>query len=325
MTPHRRPVDRAMAEERLEKKTIRTLWIDKVEIAANAHPNSRDPWYLTLSGAEGLDIQLLIDRNLISLTEVNSIADEDKGRVVAVEQNMQAVAALQRKFIGLRIKEVDFRNLIRGEGPFSWPDGEDEVCCRAHVVNLDLNAPLTADDHDGDAIFPVPTWVKKLCQLHAKRPRLDWTLCLTLHADVIWPDEVNQWAKQFLLENIQREPQFAESCENFLGAEIYGLIAADDPTDFVHLRWEDKQKIIMIMVPKLIARLVHNEGWRVSTERCLCYGGGAHAPMVTWIVRFTWASAAAATPDALYRAALRDIFSGVGLLNPDGSITELLS
>lgn len=74
------------------------------------------------------------------------------------------------------------------------------------------------------------------------------------------------------------------------------------------------------MVPKLIARVVHNEGWRVQTEKNLQYGGGEHAPMVTWIVRFNWDEDATATPDALYRSALRNIFSGVGVVTDDGSV-----
>ncbi len=322
MTLRKRPVDRAMAEERKEKKTIRSLWISEVEAAAEEHPDSTEPWYLTLSGAEGLDVELIIKKRLIKLTEVNSISEEDKHRIVAVEQNIQAVAALQKKFVGLRIKQVDFRNLVRGEGPFSWPDGEDEICCRAHVVNLDLNAPLRADRSAGQVVFPIPTWIQKLCQLHSKAPRIDWTLCLTLHAEVVWPEEVNHWTKQFLLENFRREPRFAKSCEDFFGPDLYRLIMTNDEVDFTQLERVDQQKFIMVMVPKFVARLVHDQGWRVHTERCLRYGYEENAPMVTWIVRFTWDATAQATPDVLYRDALCNILSGAGIINIDGSITK---
>ena len=76
------------------------------------------------------------------------------------------------------------------------------------------------------------------------------------------------------------------------------------------------------MVPKIISRLVHNEGGKIHTERNLRYGGGAKAPMVTLIVRFTWDDNAAATPDKIYREALRDIFSGAGIITEDGQIVE---
>ena len=122
MNELRRPVDIAMAEDRLEKRTIRSLWLDEVKEVARQFPESEVPWYLTLSGAEGRDIQLVIDEGLLSLTEVNSIAEKDQGKIVAVEQNNLAIATLQRKFIGLRIKEVPFHSLIRGEELFKWPE-----------------------------------------------------------------------------------------------------------------------------------------------------------------------------------------------------------
>lgn len=323
MTKPKRPVDRAMAEERLEKGTIRSLWAAEVEAVALAHPNSSQPWLLTLGGAEGRDIQLLIEKGVVGLTEVNSIAEKDKNKIVAVENSTIAAAALQRKFIGLRIKEADIASLVRGDELFAWPQGDDEVCCRAHVVNLDLDTPLKALNRDGHVVFPVLAWVKKLCLLHSRSPRTDWILCLTLHGEVVWPEEVNQWTKSFLLENFRREPNFSKSCENFFGPELYGTISGHDDIDFTSLASADQQKFIMVMVPKLIANFVHNEGWRVHTEHCLRYGGdGVHAPMATWIVRFTWNGNAAITPDSLYRSALNDILSGAGNVNNDGSITR---
>lgn len=323
MTRHKRPVDRAMANERLEKQTVRSLWVDKVKAAARAHPDSNQPWFLTLSGAEGRDIQLLIEEGLVELTEVNSIADKDKHKIVAVENSTIAAAALQRKFIGLRIKEVDFASLVHGDGPFAWPQGDDEVYCRAHVINLDLDTPLKADNRDGNVIFPVLAWVKKLCLLHGRSPRTDWILCLTLHGEVVWPETVNQWIKSFLLENFKREPKFSKSCQDFFGPELYEMINETDEIDFTCLASADQQKFIMVMVPKLIANFLHTEGWRVHTERCLRYGGdGGHAPMATWIVRFTWDGIATATPDSLYRAALQEVLSGVGVVNNDGTITQ---
>lgn len=292
--------------------------MDAVRAAAQESSAGGEPLYLTLPGAGGRDIQLLIDEGLITLTEVNSIVEEDQGKVVAVENNNQAIAALQRKFIGLRIKEVPFQNLIRGEEQFRWPEGEDEVVCRAKVINLDLNSPLRAQPRGGDVVFPVLAWIRKLCQIHAKQPRIDWTLCLTLHG--VWPENINRYMRDFLCENLDREALFAEGCREFLGEELFQLTTRDDGPDFTNLDRNDQQKLIMVMVPKIIARLVHNEGWRVRTERNLRYGGGERAPMVAWIVKFTWGDDMIATPDTIYREALRDILSGSGVVTEDGEI-----
>ena len=280
------------------------------------------PWYLTLSGAEGRDIQLIIDAGLIALTEVNSIAEEDQWKIAAVETKNSAILTLQEKFIGLRIKETDFGSLIHGDGQFRWPGPEDVRLCRARIVNLDLNTKLKANRNNGQIVFPILEWIKKLCQLHARPPQTDWTLCLTLHGEIQWPDEVNHWTKVFLLENFNREPIFANHCKDFLGDQLFDLVNQEGLVNFANLADEDRQKFIMVIVPKIIAKLVHNEGWRVKTEKNLRYGGGQHAPMVTWIVKLSWDENASAMPDAVYRSALCEIFSGLGMVTDDGNLIK---
>jgi len=315
-----RPVDQAMSAERIEKQTIRSLWLKVVKEVAQAHPDTDVPWYLTLSGAEAGDIQLLIDEGLLSLTEVRSIQEKDQHKVVAIESSSQAILELQKKLPGLKIKRAPFQNLIRGDGLFSWPQGDDEKYCRAHIVNLDLNNPLNGATCDGEVNFPVLSWIRKLCQLHCKPPRYDWTLCLTLHGEVVWPEEVNAWSKSFLAENLCRDADFARGCREFLGEGLVTQVTGCSPVNFSALDRTGQQKIIMVMVPKIIAKLVHNEGWKISIERNLRYGQEGCAPMVTWIVRFTWSSDGSATPDAIYRAALKGIFSGAGVVTGRGKI-----
>ncbi len=315
-----RPVDHAMLEERPEKQAIRLLWLNEVREIARKYPDSEVPWYLTLSGAQGHDIQLIVNEGLISITEVNSIAEKDQFKVVAVERSNTAILELQRRFIGLRIKEVDFRELIRGEGIFSWPKGKDEDICRAHIVNLDLNTPLNATHENEGVIFPVLEWIKKLCQIHGRYSRTEWILCLTLHGEINWPRCVNHWTKNFLRENFRREQLFANNCRAFLGDDFYETVSNDDNIDFTRFSRHHQQKFIMVIVPKIITRLVHNEGWQVRTEKNLSYGQSERAPMVTWIVKFTWAGEAIATPDAMYRSALCDIFSNIGIVTENGEI-----
>jgi len=319
-TRRARPVDRAMSVQRQPKVTIRTLWVDKVKAVAGNPPGAQEPWYLTLPGSSGLDIQSLVDEGLLSLTEVNSIKEADQHKVVALESSPQAYLRLQKRFPGLRIRQADFRSLIHGEGQFKWPLGEEERFCRARVVNLDINAPLKGTATENGVVFPVLEWIRKLCQIHAKPPRIDWTLCLTLHGDIMWHNEVNAWMKRFVSENVRREVVFRDRCKMFLGEDLLGNMLEENNTDLNSLDPLKKQQVIMVLVPKIIARLVHNEGWRVLTEQNLRYGGGSVAPMVTWIVFFTWNQEAHATPDATYREALQHILENVGFVSEDGEI-----
>ncbi len=109
----------------------------------------------------------------------------------------------------------------------------------------------------------------------------------------------------------------------FFGSELYKKVIGHEEIDFCGLDRADQEKIIMVMVPKMIAERVHNRGWRVRTERNLRYGGGHHAGMVTWIVKFRWDEDAISEPDATYREALRDILSSAGALTNDGSLLKL--
>jgi hypothetical protein len=317
-----RPVDSAMSEDRPEKITMRILWVEIVKVISEQFPDSRVPWYLTLSGAEGRDIQMLIEQDLISLTEVNSIVLKHQNKIVAVESSNRAILSLQKKFIGLRIKEVDFGCLVRGDSPLAWPEGEDEEFCRAHVINLDLNAPLHSEYRGKQIVFPTLEWIKKLCTLHAYPQPMDWTLCLTLHAEATWNEDINKYIQHFLLDNIKREQVFADRCQKFFGKDLYNKLISNMDLDFKLFGRSEKQKLLMVIVPKIIARLVHNDGWNVKTEYNLCYGSQGHAPMVTWIMKFGWNRQTTATPDTLYRAALYEIFSKAGLVMENGNIEK---
>ena len=92
----RRPVDRAMAQTRAEKQTMRKLWAQLVRrVAGFSVPPA---FYLTLPGANGLDIKELIDQGLITATEVGGIHGSDQDKLLAVEASPAAVLQLQRRF-----------------------------------------------------------------------------------------------------------------------------------------------------------------------------------------------------------------------------------
>lgn len=319
-----RSVDHAMDQNRAEKNAIRRLWLNEVRASVENYPDDEIPMYLTLPGAEGRDIQLLVEHGLLRLTEaeIRGIVEEDKGKVVAVESNSRAITELQKRFPNLRILRVPINDLIRGEALTSWPQGVHAHLCRARVVNLDLNSPLHAREQEGDIVFPVIRWIAKFAQLHAEPP-LDWSLCLTLNGGLVWDATVCRYTKNLLVENFQREPRFAESCKIHLGSALYNQIEApEDEVDFSSLSEAAQQQVLMILVPKLITQYVQHQGWKIRTQRNLRYQGGGGAPMVTWVVHFTRNSGVSATPNAAYRDALANILYSKGLIRDDGQIEE---
>jgi hypothetical protein len=316
----RRAVDQAMGDDRPEKRVIRSIWLDVVVQFSEAYNNDSVPLYLTLSGAEGRDIQLLAEQELIQLTETGAVAAVHRHRVVAVEQNTQAAAELQVRFPGLKIIDYPFQNLLRSESPFRWPNGEDEQFCCARVINLDLNQPLSATDEGGNATFPIIRWIEKLGEIHRSR-RLDWCLCFTLHGEINWSLDVSSAVQDFLAENFEAEPEFGASCRDLLGDDLFEDMVATRAVDLARLSVEQQQHILMIFVPKKIAKLLCHQGWRVETQRNLRYGGDARAPMVTWVMTFTYDARAARRPLSLYRASLRLALSGAGKIEEDGSIS----
>jgi hypothetical protein len=145
---------------------------------------------------------------------------------------------------------------------------------------------------------------------------------LTLHGETNWSIEVSGFAQRFLRDNFVQEPHFAQSCRDLLGQALYEDIDSDSALDFSNLPLSAQQQILMVTVPKLIAQRVRNQGWKMTTRRNLRYGGREHAPMITWVVQFTWDAGALATPNAAHREALAAIFHFVGSIREDGQIEE---
>jgi len=221
----------------------------------------------------------------------------------------------------LPIKEVNFQSLIRGEGPFAWPRGEEKKICQSRIINLDLNSILKCHETNGQIVFPVLEWIKKLCQIHTYPNGIDWTLCLTLHGEINWSQSVINFTENFLKENFEREEIFKDSCENFLGDELFRKLTSDADIDLSSWDWTSQQKYLMVFVPKYILKLVHTDGWKINTEYNLRYGGeDGKAPMVSWIMKFELDPINAAKPDKIYRESLVTILERIGIINKDGNI-----
>jgi len=317
-----RSVDAAMADERPEKHTIRGLWLELLQQIDRPDLEVPPPLYLTLSGTLGMDIELLSANGLVKKTETGAVHPDHYHKFIAVESSPMAVLALVRKFPGLKILEVSFVNLVRSSSPTAWPTGEHKDLCRARVINLDLNAGLVAVEDQGQVVFPLLTVVRKLCQVHALPPQLDWHLLLTIDSRINWTEEVGRAVQQFLAENFGREEEFAQASRALLGDELYERVASIGVPDCSRLESDRQQALLMLLVPKKIVQLVHDQGWRLVTLRNLRYGGAAgRAPMVTWLFHFTWDPRATRTPDAVYRDSLRSVLTGAGRIAEDGSLT----
>jgi hypothetical protein len=313
----RKPVDAAMYAQRPEKATVRRLWLNSLGPYHNDCP-AHELLYVFLPGADGYEIELLAQNNLIELTETGGISQASMSRVAAIESSKLAVSALQKRFPGLKIYETNFQDIIRGPGLLAYPDGEHRYCCRARVLNLDLNEVLLTQENE--QTFPILRWVQKLGEIHSARPRLNWCLYLTLHGEIRWDQATSDVVKQFLRENFNRAEGFSARARIVLGDELFDLIATNAAVDFSTLERELQQKILMVFVPKKIADVMRPQLWRLETEVNLRYGQPGQAPMVTWVIHFRHDPRAAATPDAVYVESVNGVLEFAGRIDAEGVV-----
>jgi hypothetical protein len=317
-----------MMDERPEKDTVRDLWADRVEeFAAASEPDGeRSPLYLGLCGAEGLDIIALAERGVVRRTETGAIAEEDHGKLVAVESDRDAALALKEKFNGLDVLDTRFENLLNMPSDLAWPDKKMRRVLRSKVVNLDMNCSLAARLEEGQLHFPVVKMVQKLGVLHAQAPPVDWSLCLTLHADLNFEPGVIDQIASFLAENFSNEPLYAEGSSELLGSDLYDLLSEGTCEDeaIAELGPEEIQSLLMALIPKRIVSDTHRQGWKVVTRRNLRYGAPPEAaPMVSWIIDFSWDPRGASAPATLYSESLRTVVAGAEEIDPEGQLLAI--
>jgi hypothetical protein len=319
-----RPIDSAMSQHRPEKETMRRLWAEEVGLVnvLNSRHNARLPLYLTLPGAEGLDIKKLIERQIVRLAENKAIAPEDEWKVVAVESNNSARYELKHNLKGLKVVGDHLESLLASRKPTAWPKGEPVQWCRAHVVNLDLNESLRcANEANGRLVFPTVELISKFAQLHNKDPALDWTLCLTVAAEIHWQPEQCKAVQKFLRENFTREPQFASHSHELLGDRLFEALSSDRELDMTTLNGIDKQALLMVFLPKRIITDTYQQGWKIVTARNLRYGGQDKSQrMVSLIMRFTNEPRVSEEHHTIYSESLQQALSHAGSIDPDGAL-----
>lgn len=315
-----KPVHVAMAEKRPEKEVMRGFWLEEAKAYSQQYPEDTHPLFLTLPGPAAHDVRLLIDQGLLELTESGAVAEDQQFRVVCIERDGMAIAELSRQFPGMKIMEGTVEDLLQGLGQFAWPTTKNRRLFRARVVNLDLNKALVARPAAGEMVFPVIEVIRKLVELHASPQRLRWTLCLTLHGEIPWLGEVAESAQAFMRENLDRDVEFRVHATSALTQELVERLVAANTIDFKDLDRVEQQRVLMVFVPKKIAQVVQNLGWRLVTKHNFRYGTPPNAPMAAWILEFIPAASLISTPDAGYREALREIFSNFTQIASDGSL-----
>jgi hypothetical protein len=317
-----RGVDRAMAEDRPEKQTVRELWVRAV-IEAGSGSDEGAPLYLTLAGARGLDIERLIEEGLVSREENQAIAEQDQWKVVAVESNNSARLELKERFTGLRIVGENLKGMLHSTGPFTWPQGEKARYCRARVVNLDFNSSLSIErDAQGHYVLPTIQIITKIAELHLKAPALDWMLCLTCAAKINWPKAACEQVQAVLRENFKAEERFANDSRTVLGDTLYERLLADETVDMATLSESEQQALLMVFVPKRIVADTYHRGWKITTAQNLRYGGNRSGRMVTWLMHFTQDHRGQTQPRTLYSESLDLALAKTGSVGSDGQLRE---
>ena len=314
------PVHVAMSEKRREKEVMRGFWIEEAKAYSKQYPEDPYPLFLTLPGPAAHDVRLLTKQGLLDLTESGAVAENQQFRVVCIEADGMAVAELNRQFPGMKIMEGKVEDLLAWKSWYAWPPKKDRDLFRARVVNLDLNNMLLARRADGSVAFPVIELIRKLLHLHAKPQQLRWTLCLTLHGKIPWTGEVAESAQAFMRENLHRDVEFRVRATSALTQEFVERLETVNTLDFGNLTRVEQQRFLMVFVPKSIAQVVQNSGWRLVTKHNCRYGTPPNAPMAAWILEFVPTAALISTPDAQYREALRGIFADFTRIARDGSL-----
>jgi len=321
-------VDAAMADDRPAKQAVRRgMWLDALKRRASTR-SGEVPLYVTLAGAEGRDIDMMVDEGLIELTETGAIASKSLRTVIAIESNSDARSQLLEKFYGLEVLPDRFESLIRGDSQIRYPTGRDIEVWRSAVINLDLNQPLVIEQRGDDSVAcGLIENVVKIATIQRSTPQEGgWSLLLTLHGALLVRDaeertKVSRALAHILEVNFAASSAFAERFVGLTGAQpdadwLEGICTIrgtdDDPATEAH-----RQLTLLMLVPKLIVDRTAGMGWAISVTESAHYGGQGDAPMVTWSIDFSPTSSAGTS--GRIASALSSVGNSVSLIEVDGT------
>lgn len=294
-----------MAEDRPAKRTVRRdIWLEVIRRRASNRPDDV-PLYVTLAGAEGLDIDLLVNEGIVKVTETGAIADTSQRAIVAIESNSDARSRLLHKRPGLEVLPEKFENLLRGTSRIRYPEGRHISVFRPLVLNLDLNDPLLLVLDENSLQCPLVESLVKVATMQRDGPHdQGWSLLLTLHGAIVVTDAAAREAicielAQVMAHNFSASEKYASRFEKFFGLRpgagwfeaLCTLRGEEDDPSTEGLR----QKAMLLLVPKLIVDRSASMGWAINVASSAYYGGGGDAPMVTWAIDFAPTTAAGAS------------------------------
>jgi hypothetical protein len=322
MSGKARPVDLAMTAERPEKAVVRQLWIEKIaaHYQKKKNENSTERLYLTLCGAEGRDLDMLVDQGIIERTETGSLTRDSAQMVAAIENSALAVSHLLRKFPGLKVHPQSYESLLHGSNPTRFPQGINEELCRSRVINLDLNSPLLAEESNDRIRFPLMDFIHKFSTIHIAGEKWDWSLLLTLHGELPWGEPIWKFVTNYLLQNFKDVPEFMEAASEILGKDVADALKKKN-IEVLCAAEDAHQRLLLALVPKLIAEKLREQRWSIDVDWSFSYGGSSSAPMVTWAIDFSRAPQEA-TPAQIYADNVARILERAGAIDADGNKIE---
>jgi len=321
----KRAIDEAMAADRPAKQVIRKWWIDAVESRLEGALQSGDLPYLTLPGALGLDVKLLIDRGLLPTTEAGQIDTSTPLIVVAFESSSLAVADLRATYPGLKVREQNLLDLIAGEAPDTFSTSpEHKQFARAAVVNLDFTKPWSAS---ALGVSNFVTVVNKFAAVHEPKtkakaaiPAVNWTLCLTLNARIIGSAEARLAELDFIADQVANVPLLKNIVDSDLAQDVDSIRRNPEILDLPdsHLT----QRILSLLIPLRIIHTAVPRGWLVRTIHAARYGGGEAACMVSFIFDFEFSKKAISQPTAAIKDCHDKLAHSFESVEDDGTVAK---
>ena len=303
------------------KDAIRARWLAIIQEIENS--DSAYPTYLTLAGAAGHDVQMLIDEGIIRQLESGAISDDTAHVCVAIENGLKASMDLKKRFPGLKVINQDIRGVLHGDSLVKYPERpQDQRICQAHIVNLDLQQTLNALTLGNELVFPVIRWIEKLGNLHLEAPHSVWHLLLTLNATIDWDAAALSRIRTILERNAKEHAAFLANCERTVGTDLLQRVFNDITFDVGHISLPERQRMLLAAVPKLLIERLVRQDWAVVTVLNAEYGGSGGAPMVTYIFRFE-RDTGVPPMNTLYQDAVCQCLKNPQRVNEDGAFVPL--
>lgn len=319
----RRPIDRAMAEERLEKATIREIWLKFIQSVPQKNANQDHPLYVTLSGAEGKDIEGLVHHGILKKTENGAISADDEWKVVAIEKNGPAATKLRKKFPGLKVIHDDVLELIGGTSETSFPEdrSDDSKLWLADVINLDYNSTFSGSIQNGRGLFSVAQTLKKIATIQHQYGKQSWCLLVTLNATLNLEDDCWGEIQRILNDNFNSVEEFREAFSKLVPLSADSEINSDILEE-IKGNCDLQQKLLMAFLPKIFAQKIRDYRWKFDVEHALVYGDNSYrqARMASWIICLKKPESPI-TDEACYQKNVKDIMKNCSKIESTGCLT----